>query len=240
MSRFCVRKGKASAGVSSGASVFVSTRPSPRCARLAERPANRSGTGETARRVCSGARTEDRGLEPVTSAQRAVGRTGEGADRHHRLRRDHRRRSAPRAAHPGHRGGRLGQDPVRHRVPGPRCPRLRRARRAAGLRGGRRATWPPTWPRSASTSQQLERDGLLVIDAFRLDPSEIVETGAFDLEGLFIRLAMRRRVGRRQARRARHDRAAVQRAAQRGDHPRRARPAVPLAQGARPDRRDHR
>jgi circadian clock protein KaiC len=37
---------------------------------------------------------------------------------------------------------------------------------------------------------QLERDGLLFIDAFRLDPAEIVETGDFDLEGLFIRLAM--------------------------------------------------
>ncbi len=37
---------------------------------------------------------------------------------------------------------------------------------------------------------ELEQDGLLAIDAFRLDPSEIVETGAFDLEGLFIRLAM--------------------------------------------------
>ena len=37
---------------------------------------------------------------------------------------------------------------------------------------------------------QLEQDGLLAIDAFRLDPAEIVETGAFDLEGLFIRLAM--------------------------------------------------
>ena len=53
-----------------------------------------------------------------------------------------------------------------------------------------RATWPPTSRRSASTSNQLERDGLLAIDAFRLDPAEIIETGAFDLEGLFIRLAM--------------------------------------------------
>ena len=35
----------------------------------------------------------------------------------------------------------------------------------------------------------LERDGLLVVDAFRLDPTEYVETGAYDLEGLFIRLA---------------------------------------------------
>jgi circadian clock protein KaiC len=36
---------------------------------------------------------------------------------------------------------------------------------------------------------QLERDGLLAVDAFRLDPSEIIATGSFDLEGLFIRLA---------------------------------------------------
>ena len=36
--------------------------------------------------------------------------------------------------------------------------------------------------------RQLEADGLLAIDAFRLDPAEIIETGSFDLEGLFIRL----------------------------------------------------
>jgi circadian clock protein KaiC len=35
----------------------------------------------------------------------------------------------------------------------------------------------------------LEHDGLLAIDAFRLDPSEYIETGVYDLEGLFIRLA---------------------------------------------------
>lgn len=35
---------------------------------------------------------------------------------------------------------------------------------------------------------QLERDGMLVVDAFRLDPAEYIESGAFDLEGLFIRL----------------------------------------------------
>ncbi len=33
-------------------------------------------------------------------------------------------------------------------------------------------------------------DRKLVIDSFRLDPAEFVETGAFDLEGLFIRLAL--------------------------------------------------
>jgi len=37
---------------------------------------------------------------------------------------------------------------------------------------------------------QLEHEGRLAIDAFRLDPAEIIETGAFDLEGLFIRLQM--------------------------------------------------
>lgn len=36
---------------------------------------------------------------------------------------------------------------------------------------------------------QLERDGLLVVDAMHVDPAEIVPTGAFDLDGLFIRLA---------------------------------------------------
>jgi circadian clock protein KaiC len=38
--------------------------------------------------------------------------------------------------------------------------------------------------------EQLEADGLLAIDAFRLDPAEIIETGSFDLEGLFIRLQL--------------------------------------------------
>ena len=36
---------------------------------------------------------------------------------------------------------------------------------------------------------QLERDGLLVIDAMHVDATEIMTTGAFDLDGLFIRLA---------------------------------------------------
>ncbi len=35
----------------------------------------------------------------------------------------------------------------------------------------------------------LQEQGVLAIDAFRLDPSEIIATGAFDLDGLFIRLA---------------------------------------------------
>jgi circadian clock protein KaiC len=36
---------------------------------------------------------------------------------------------------------------------------------------------------------QLQADGLLVVDAFRIVPSETIETGTYDLEGLFIRLA---------------------------------------------------
>src|SRR5215217_2987098 len=35
----------------------------------------------------------------------------------------------------------------------------------------------------------LESDGRLVVDAVRIDASEIVTTGDFDLDGLFIRLA---------------------------------------------------
>ena len=35
----------------------------------------------------------------------------------------------------------------------------------------------------------LEADGRLVVDAMRIDPAEIVMTGDFDLDGLFIRLA---------------------------------------------------
>lgn len=36
---------------------------------------------------------------------------------------------------------------------------------------------------------RLQEKGLLVVDALHLDPAEVVETGAYDLEGLFIRLA---------------------------------------------------
>jgi len=36
--------------------------------------------------------------------------------------------------------------------------------------------------------EQLERDGLLVVDAVRVDRTQFIETGGFDLEGLFLRL----------------------------------------------------
>lgn len=36
--------------------------------------------------------------------------------------------------------------------------------------------------------EALQDEGLLAVDAFRVDPAEIVATGAFDLEGLFLRL----------------------------------------------------
>jgi circadian clock protein KaiC len=36
---------------------------------------------------------------------------------------------------------------------------------------------------------RLEADGLLVVDAVHVDPAEVVNAGAFDLDGLFIRLA---------------------------------------------------
>ena len=86
----------------------------------------------------------------------------------------------------------------------------------------------------------LERDGLLVVDAFRLDPAEYVETGAFDLEGLFIRLAGA--VDSIGAKRVVIDTIEVLFTAlpNAGDRARRARPALPLAQGARPHGGDHR
>lgn len=45
---------------------------------------------------------------------------------------------------------------------------------------------------------QLEADGLIAIDTFQLDPADFVETGQFDLEGLFVRLQLAvERVGAR-------------------------------------------
>ncbi len=73
----------------------------------------------------------------------------------------------------------------------------------------------------------------LAIDYVRVERSEIEETGEYDLEGLFVRLQYAIDSVGRQARRARHDRVAVQRTAQSGGAPRRAAPAVPLAQGPR-------
>jgi circadian clock protein KaiC len=35
---------------------------------------------------------------------------------------------------------------------------------------------------------RMEADGLLVVDAIRFDPTQVVETGDYDLEGLFVRL----------------------------------------------------
>ena len=51
----------------------------------------------------------------------------------------------------------------------------------------------------------------IAVDYVRIERSEIEETGEYDLDGLFIRLGARDRLGRRQARRARHDRDAVRR-----------------------------
>ena len=146
----------------------------------------------------------------------------------------------PRGSTDARDGGRgLGKDHVRHRVPGPGCPGLRRARGDARLRGGpgrpghqrglprlrpraARARRPAGDRRLPARPRRDRRDGLL-------RPRGAVHPAP---DG--------RRVGGRQARRARHDRAAVQRPPERGHHPRRARPPVPLAQGARPHRRDHR
>ena len=86
----------------------------------------------------------------------------------------------------------------------------------------------------------LEADGRLVIDAVRIDASEIVTTGDFDLDGLFIRLASAvQSVGAR-AGRPRHDRGAVRRTGRRGDRAERVQPAAAVAEGPRAHHGDHR
>ena len=86
---------------------------------------------------------------------------------------------------------------------------------------------------------QLERDGKLAVDAFRLDPAEYIESGTYDLEGLFIRLAAAvESVG---AKRVVIDTIEVlfTALANPRHRARRAGPALPLAQGTRADSSDH-
>ena len=49
-------------------------------------------------------------------------------------------------------------------------------------------TWRSTPPRSASTCRPSRPTAGSSIDAVHIDPTEIVMTGDFDLDGLFIRL----------------------------------------------------
>ena len=137
-------------------------------------------------------------------------------------------------------GGRVRQDDARHRVPRARRDAVRRARRLHDVRGERRGADRRTCARSASTSTSWSASKKLVLDHVHIERSEIEETGEYDLEGLFIRLGHAIDIDRRQARRPRHARGAVRRAAQRRDPARRAAPAVPLAQGPRRDRGHHR
>ena len=66
-----------------------------------------------------------------------------------------------------------------------------------GARAERRA-------RSASTSTTWSREKKLVVDYVHVERSEIEETGEYDLEGAVRPPGLRDRLGRRQARRARH------------------------------------
>ncbi len=246
MSRFCVRKGKASAGVSSGAfpaAIRALCRVLPRGSRSRfcvspRNPSPNPGWRERLRGVDRGRRHDQRARDGRPAGE--PGRAGEGADRHHRLRRDHQRWPAPGAADPGDRRGRLRQDPVRHRVPRARCPRLRRARRAAGVRGGperprhqrRVARLRPRTSSRRTACSRSTPSGWTRPRSSRPAPS--TSRGCSSGSPMAVES-----VGR-QAGLPRHHRAAVQRPAQRGDHPRRARPAVPVAQGTRPDGRDQR
>ena len=238
MSRSCVRKGKASARASSGAPAFP-RRPRRLETFCVESTAQIRVGGERLPGVDvrRGDRWRDRRACPARRA--ALSRAREGTHRDHRLRRDHRRRPAPRTPDPGDRCGRLRQDAVRDRVPGPRRARLRRARCAAGLRGGPER--PGHQRGLARLRPRPAREGRPARDR-RLParPRRDRRDRRLRPRGPVHPAGHGRRVRGRQAGVPRHHRAALQRAAQRGDHPRRARPAVPLAQGARPDGRDQR
>ena len=95
-----------------------------------------------------------------------------------------------------------------------------------------------TCARSASTWTQLQRDGLLVVLSFRVDPAEIVATGEFDFEPLFLHPRRRDQAGWRQAGRAGHHRGAVRRVRRRLDRAGGTQPAGALARG--PGRHRHR
>ena len=87
---------------------------------------------------------------------------------------------------------------------------------------------------------KLQKQKKIAVDHVHIERNEIQETGEYDLEGLFIRLGHAIDTHRRQARGARHPRGAVLRPAQPRGAARRAAPAVPLAEGSRRDRGDHR
>ena len=124
----------------------------------------------------------------MTSAHEPMAGPEKARHRHHRLRRDHRRRPAPRA--PTLVTGAAGSGKTLFGIEF-----LVRGARDFGEPGVLLAFEEAEGDLVTNVAslgfdlEQLERDGLLAIDAFRLDPAEIVETGSFDLEGLFIRLA---------------------------------------------------
>ena len=137
-------------------------------------------------------------------------------------------------------GRRLRQDAPRDGVPGARRDAIRRARRVHGLRGDRRGAGRERplarlRPRRGSSGASGS-----LIDHVRVERSEIEETGEYDLEGLFVRLG--HAIDTVGAKRVVLDtiESALQRLLERGDPARRAAPAVPLAQGPRRHRGDHR
>ena len=164
-------------------------------------------------------------IDPAAAAESAIWRSRSG--------RDHRRRSPPRSAHAHLRRRRLRQDALRDGVPGPRRHRVRRAGRLHGLRGDGRGARrerrlarlrpPASWRRRrsspsttcASSAARSRRPASTTSRVSSSASSYAIETR------------------RRQARRARHDRVAVQRAAQPGGAALRAAAALPLAQGPR-------
>ena len=88
--------------------------------------------------------------------------------------------------------------------------------------------------------ERLIAEKKLAIDHIEIERTKIEESGEYDLEGLFIRLGFAIDFDRRQARRDRHHRDAVQRPGKRAAAALRIAPAVRVAQGEGRHRHHHR
>ncbi len=86
----------------------------------------------------------------------------------------------------------------------------------------------------------LQREGLLAVDALRIDRDALVAAGGFDLEGPVHQAGQGGGFDRCEAGGAGHHRGVVQRTGQRIDGPRGGEPAAAVAQGPRPDGGHHR
>ena len=119
--------------------------------------------------------------------------------------------------------------------------RVRRARRLHDVRGERRGAGRQRALARLRPRRAAGADGKVAVDYVHVERSEIEETGEYDLEGLFIRLRPRDRHASAPSASCSTRIEALFAGLPQPRHPaRRAAPAVPLAQGPRHDRGDHR